>query len=173
MRAHNALIWLIARQGMQKYGMTWVVWNTNGAVMKAPIDEKNGFMDDEEEEEDSEPIIDTFESYAREVRAAARGYGGRLHDYNKQRTDFAVILGLEAATDGRMSVTYYQECSGNEYVKRLEEWYTDCCWWSYSWKKKTKEIASPGPEQIAVAVMGPDAVNVANGIKNVRSPIQN
>ena len=24
-RAHNALIWLIARQGMQKYGMTWVV----------------------------------------------------------------------------------------------------------------------------------------------------
>ena len=60
-----------------------------------------------------------------------------------------------------MSVTYYQECSGNEYVKRLEEWYTDCCWWSYSWKKKTKEIASPGPEQIAVAVMGPDAVNVA------------
>lgn len=160
-RAHNALIWLIARQGMQKYGMTWVVWNTNGAVMKAPIDEKNGFMDDEEEEEDSEPIIDTFESYAREVRAAARGYGGRLHDYNKQRTDFAVILGLEAATDGRMSVTYYQECSGNEYVKRLEEWYTDCCWWSYSWKKKTKEIASPGPEQIAVAVMGPDAVNVA------------
>ena len=39
-RAHNALIWLIARQGMQKYGMTWVVWNTNGAVMKAPIDEK-------------------------------------------------------------------------------------------------------------------------------------
>lgn len=161
-RAHNALIWLIKRQGMQKYGMTWVVWNTNGAVMKVPIDEKSDFMEyEEEEEEDSGPVIDTFESYAREVRAAARGYGGRLHDYNQQRTNFTVILGLEAATDGRMSVTYYQEYSGNEYVKRLEEWYTDCCWWSYSRKNKTKEIAYPSPEQIAVAVLGPDAVNAA------------
>ena len=159
-RAHNALTWLIARQGMQKYGMTWVVWNINGAVMKVPIDEQNGFMETEEEEE-SGPVIDTFESYAREVRAAARGYDGRLHDYNQQRTNSAVILGLKAATDGRMSVTYYQECSGNEYVKRLEKWYMDCCWWSYSRKNKTKEIASPSPEQIAVAVMGPDAVNVA------------
>ena len=60
-----------------------------------------------------------------------------------------------------MSVTYYQECSGNEYVKRLEAWYKDCCWWSYSRKSKTKEIASPNPEQIAVAVMGIDAVNTA------------
>mgnify|MGYP002228493607 CR=1 FL=1 len=42
--------------------------------------------------------------------------------YNPHRTNCAVILGLEAATDGRMSVTYYQECSGNEYVKRLEAW---------------------------------------------------
>ena len=104
-RAHNALIWLIARQGMQKYGMTWVVWNTNGAVMKAPIDEKNGFMDDEEEEEDSEPIIDTFESYAREVRAAAALYGGRLHDYNKRWTDFAGDT-RTGGGDGRKNVGY-------------------------------------------------------------------
>ncbi|MBS6955362.1 MAG: type I-C CRISPR-associated protein Cas8c/Csd1 [Enterocloster asparagiformis] len=159
-RAHNALIWLIARQGMQKYGMTWVAWNTNGAVVKVPIDEKNGFME-EDEEEDSGAVIDTFENYAREVREAARGYGGRLHAYNPHRTNFVVMLGLEAATDGRMSVTYYQECPGNEYAKRLEAWYTDCCWWSYSPKNKTKEISTPNPEQIAVAVMGIDAVNTA------------
>lgn len=159
-RAHNALSWLIARQGMQKYGMTWVVWNTNGALMKVPLDEKNGVME-AEEEEDSRPVIDTFKSYAEKVRAAARGYDSRLHDYNPHRTNFAVILGLEAATDGRMSVTYYQECPGNEYVRRLETWYRDCCWWSYSQKNKTKEIASPNPEQIAVAVMGIDAVNTA------------
>lgn len=162
-RAHNALIWLITRQGMQKYGMTWVVWNTNGAVMKAPIDEKNGFIEEEEDEEDAvlDSVIDTFESYAREVMSAARGYGGRLHDYNPKRTNSAVILGLEAATDGRMSVTYYQECSGNEYAGRLEDWYRECCWWRYSWKKKTKEIVTPNPEHIAIAVMGIDAVNAA------------
>ncbi len=162
-RAHNALTWLILRQGLQKYGMTWVVWNTNGAVMKVPIDENNGFDQEEEDEEDvdSGPVVDTFENYARAVNDAARGYGNRLKDYNPDRINCAVILGLEAATDGRMSVTYYQECSGNEYVGRLEEWYKDCCWWRYSWKKKTKEIATPTPENIAIAVMGIDAVNTA------------
>lgn len=164
-RAHNALTWLIARQGLQKYGMTWVVWNTNGAVMKVPIDTVNGFMDIEGDEADEEavsaPVINTFASYAREVISAARGYGGRLHDYNHKRTNCAVILGLEAATNGRMSVTYYQECSGNEYTERLEDWYKDCCWWRYSLKKRTKEIATPNPNDIAVAIMGIDAVNAA------------
>lgn len=162
-RAHNALIWLIERQGLQKYGMTWVVWNTNGAVMKVPIDENNGFDEVEEDEEyaDSGPVIDTFESYARAVNDAASGYGSKLHDYNPERTNCAVVLGLEAATDGRMSVTYYQECSGNAYVGRLEEWYRDCCWWRYNWKKKTKEIITPNPDHIAIAVMGIDAVNTA------------
>ena len=40
-------------------------------------------------------------------------------------------------------------------------------------EKEDKGDCFPGPEQIAVAVMGPDAVNVAKRDKNVRSPIQN
>lgn len=162
-RAHNALAWLIERQGMQKYGMIWVGWNTNGAVMNPPLDGINGFIEEEEDEDDadSKPVIDTFASYAKEVNSAARGYGGRLHDYNPERTNSAVILGLEAATDGRVSVTYYQECPGNEYVKRLEDWYKDCCWWRYSKKKKGKEIASPNPNDIAAAVLGNTAVEIA------------
>lgn len=162
-RAHNALTWLIARQGMQKYGMIWVVWNTNGAIMKVPIDEKNGFIEEEEDEEeaDSKLVIDTFDNYAREVNAAACGYNGKIHNYDPKRTNCAVILGMEAATDGRMSVTYYQECSGNKYVERLEDWYKDCSWWHYSRKKKAKEIGTPNPDSIANAVIGIDAVNIA------------
>ncbi|WP_249301277.1 type I-C CRISPR-associated protein Cas8c/Csd1 [Qiania dongpingensis] len=162
-RAHNALAWLIARQGIQKYGMTWVVWNTNGAVIKVPLDEKNGFWGEEEDEEEdtSRPVINTFASYAKEVNSAASGYGGKLRDYNPERINCTVILGLEAATDGRMSVTYYQECPGNGYVERLENWYKDCCWWQYNRKKKIKEIGTPTPDSIAVAVMGIDAVNAA------------
>lgn len=161
-RAHNALSWLIERQGMQKYGMIWVAWNTNGAMMKVPIDEGGGFGEEEESEEsDSKPIIDTFAGYAKEVRSAASGYGGRLREYDNKRRNCAVILGLEAATDGRMSVTYYQECPGNEYIQRLENWYKDCCWWHYSEKKNRKELSSPRPNEIATAVMGIDAIKTA------------
>lgn len=54
--------------------MTWVVWNTNGAVMKVPIEEENGFIDEEEEDEEetaSRPVVNTFAGYAREVSTAA------------------------------------------------------------------------------------------------------
>lgn len=159
-RAHNALAWLIARQGMQRYGMIWVVWNTNGALMKVPIDQENGFFEEEEEEDeetDSRRVIDTFEAYAKDVRSEALGKRKKLDEYNPERVNCAVIMGLEAATDGRMSVTYYQECPGNEYVDHLESWYQDCCWWHYNQKK----ITTPHPEQIMVAMMGIDAVNAA------------
>lgn len=166
-RAHNTLTWLLARQGMQKYGKMWVLWNTNGAKMKVPIDGKSSIFEEEEEEEKekedgvSKPVIDTFASYAKEVNTAAQGYGGRLRAYDPKRTNSVVLLGLEAASDGRMSINYYRECSGDEYIERLEDWYKDCCWWRYGQKMGTKEIATPNPDSIAIAVMGADAVNLA------------
>lgn len=165
-RAHNALDWLIARQGMQKYGMFWVVWNTNGAAMRMPIQENNDFdeaieAEEEEEEVTSRPVIDMFKCYALQVKNAALGYGGRLHSYNRERTNEAIIMGLEAATDGRMSITYYQECLGNDYVHRLEKWYKNCCWY-YARKNKVK---TPVPKEIAAAVMGMDAVFAAEADK--------
>lgn len=168
-RAHNALAWLIARQGMQRYGMIWVVWNTNGAVMRVPIDQKNGFFEEEEEEDeetDSRRVIDTFEAYAKDVRSEALGKRKKLDEYNPERVNCAVIMGLEAATDGRMSVTYYQECPGNEYVDRLERWYQDCCWWHYNQKK----ITTPDPEQIMIAMMGIKAVDIAKKDKKCKDP---
>ncbi len=168
LRAHNALKWLIQRQGINKYGMIWAVWNTNGATMR-PATEGNVFSSEEEEEEDDEeyeegnekPAIDTLEGYAQAVNKAALGYTFRLEGWNSERTNYVEILGLEAATDGRMSVTYYQECPGNDYVARLSDWQQCCCWWRYNHKRKTVEIATPTSQDIAEAIMGADAVNLA------------
>ncbi|MCD8153656.1 MAG: type I-C CRISPR-associated protein Cas8c/Csd1 [Clostridiales bacterium] len=166
-RAHNALSWLIARQGINKYGMIWVAWNTNGVVMKPATEENALPMDEEEEEEEyedriSKPVIDTLDGYAKAVNDAARGYGLRLAGWNAERVNRVEILGLEAATDGRMSITYYQECPGNDYVERLADWYRCCCWWGrYNTKAKTIEIATPTPTRIAEAVLGADAVSLA------------
>lgn len=160
-RTHNALAWLIERQGIKnKYGMTWVVWNTNGAIMR-PATEGNALLVEEEEEyEDGtgKPAVNTFDGYARAVRQAALGYALDLEDYDKARVNCVEILGLEAATDGRMSITYYQECLGNSYVERLADWYRACCWWGYNRKKKVTEISTPNTDEIASAVMGADAI---------------
>ena len=162
-RAHNALNWLIDRQGLRKYGMTWLVWNINGVDMKTPIDEDYDFSEDDEDDDgcESKPIVDTYEGYAKAVNEAAKGYGYKLDEYNSELMNWVVVLGLEAATRGRLSVTYYQECPGGEYVNRIENWYKDCCWWGYNRKRNRTEIITPSPNDLAVAIMGNDAVNMA------------
>ena len=67
-----------------------------------------------------------------------------------------VILGMEAATDGRMSINYYQEMEGNTYARNLENWYKICCW-EYFHKDGSQGIDTPTPLTIARAVMGADS----------------
>lgn len=153
-RAHNALSWLVQRQGFSRYGMTLVAWHTNGCPMKVPVEENT--LDVPKQK------ADTFQVYAKALSAARAGYGDKLKEFSKSgRADKAVILGMEAATDGRMSITYYQELPGGEYVDRLAGWYASCCWECWNWQEKHCEIATPTPLQIAEAVMGHDSVQIA------------
>ncbi len=178
-RAHHALAWLIARQGVKNmYGMTWVVWNTNGAVMHVPVADLNDLseVEDEDEEEDEyetgKPTLDTFDGYAEAVKDAARGYGCRLKGWDAEKVNYVCILGLKAPIPGKgnLAITYYQELFGNDYVKRLTDWYQNCCWWGrYNSKTETMEITTPIPTKIAIAVMGSEAVKIAQG-KKKRGP---
>lgn len=184
--AHNALLWLMERQGLQKYGMKWVVWNTNNIPMQVPIADINIFfpqlskptqeantqsVEEPKEESDekpetpttSKPVIHTFETYAHAVRLAALGYGNHLKDdFREDLVHSVCILSLEAATPGRMSITYYQELPGNTYVERLENWYLDCCWFLYNKVEKCTEILTPTATQIANTVIGTNNVNTAD-----------
>lgn len=157
-RAHNALSWLVSRQGFQKYGMTLVAWNINGCPVPVPVEDfpLEPFL------ETPKKKPDTFQAYARHLKTARAGYGNQLEKYGKsRRADEVVILGMEAATDGRMSITYYQEMKGGDYIDRLQEWYRTCCWNIWSWSDRAYQIATPTPRQIAEAVMGTDSVQTA------------
>lgn len=160
LKAHNALNWLLDKQGFRKYGLNIIAWNVQNGPIAVPIEEQGW-----EEDESDQP--DTFEQYALALRDAAMGKNSKLRNFQKQiascldaqqRVAETVILGMEAATDGRMSIDYYQELEGNTYVERLETWYRTCCWETYykQWKMFT-----PTPLMIAKAVMGEDSVTRA------------
>lgn len=160
-RAHNTLKWLLEKQGFRKYGLNIVAWNVQSGSLSVPLDE------DEWEEEPDLP--DTFEEYAIALSEAAKGYGKRLKNFQKQighiengeaRVATTVVLGMEAATDGRMSINYYQEMEGNTYAEHLEEWYESCCW-EYFNSEKERIIHTPTPLTIAKAVMGIGSVQRA------------
>lgn len=161
LRAHSALRWLLDHQGFQRYGMHLVAWNTSAPALDPP----EGLFDDEGQ---AERRADTFEPYARALRDATAGYMEPLRRFSgpdelteetRRRKNEVVILGMQAATDGRMSITYYQELPGDLYVARLDAWAAACRWEMPGVEQRT--VRTPTWREICETVLGRDAVQLA------------
>lgn len=172
-RAHNALKWLVEHQGFSRYGIQIVGWNVAMPVLNlSPVEEIAEDEDDEDITGDKRQKArqpDTFEFYATALRDAVEGYytqldrlsrDEKLTEEDRKRRDEIVILGLQAATPGRMSIIYYQEMPGNKYVEHLQNWEKQCRW---EIPGKEKEIRPPHWIEICEAIMGHDAVVTAKG----------
>lgn len=164
-KAHNALKWLLDHQGFRRYGMSIVCWNTDAPVLTPEDYVEESLFADEPEEAKKEP--DTFEPYAKALRNAILSNYNKLRAFSdpsdltdaaRQRMGEIVILGLEAATNGRASVIHYQEIPGGLYVRRLEDWERTCCW---EMPGREHGVRPPTWKELCEAIMGRDAVQTA------------
>ena len=167
-KAHNALKWLIERQGYRKYGSCIVVWNPNGH--KVPQWDKD-FDHCLEEDDDREEIptsfiqLDLEENYANKVKSALNGW---FADITKEGEN-VVILALESATPGRLSVVYYNKMQGSQYLEYITKWYTECAWRLTYFKNEKKEPKTPIAEDIIRAGYGIER----NGLLEVDEKLMN
>ncbi len=143
---HNALKWLIERQGYRKHGMCVVVWNPDGKAVPDIYEELDDILFDESDFESP----NLAEDYAARVNLALSGY---YSDINTENTNI-VVLSLDAATPGRLSVTYFQEIFGSDFLKRLTYWYSTCIWPLSYRKGRGTMIMTPTPEEIVLAAYG-------------------
>lgn len=146
-KAHNALKWLIERQGYQKGGRVVVVWNPENKKIPSWRADTYGFCGFEE---DVEP--DFSVSYANKVKAAIKG---KYYDLDNKNTDIVVMV-MDAATPGRLSVTYYRQITGSAFLQQLIDWHTSCVWsMGYNRDKNKKPVVmAPTPEDIVRAAYG-------------------
>ena len=158
LKAHAALRWLIDHQSWRQHGMIFVIWSLG--KRKIPSPGMGWPMNIKTQDE-----IDTFEGYAKAVNRAANGLREDLKDFKKDRLRQVVILGMRAATDGRMSIIYYQEIEGNDYVQRLEQWQETCACKLYDKTVRKYVFRAPGPSEIAKAVYGEELVQTAENDK--------
>lgn len=49
-------------------------------------------------------------------------------DHQLQDTDCAVLVSFDAATTGRLAVTYYNEITLKTFLERIHDWDAHCCW---------------------------------------------
>lgn len=154
-KAHNALKWLISKQGFRIGEQVFVIWGTHGENLP-PIE-----MDSLDlmvlALGSDEPLPDVQTEYARKVKRMMLGYSQKLTKHSQ-----VVILGLDSATTGRLSIIRYQELWGSAFLDRLQDWYESCVW-MLDYKKNPRSdkevqylhaLGTPSPKDILFAVYG-------------------
>ena len=157
-KAHNALRWLIMRQGAPKGKETQVVvaWAVHGERAPTVVSDGWDFLNAIEDVERADPertqparyTGDAGQDYARRLAKAVRGYGSRFDDHTR-----IVVMVLDSATKGRLAVLFYRELPGSEFLMRLERWHREMAW-PQSFGKVRHFLGAPAPRDIARAAFG-------------------
>lgn len=172
-KAHNALRWLIKKQGYYEDGNAVVVWKlprenvgvqgvvrelevpdilgdslqTFSICLEEDLGQENGKMPEKSSE------IHTGERYAMRLKQTMQGYAKTLKPDDK-----VLMLVVDAATTGRLSINYYHEFAGNEFIDRVIEWHEHCNWPRWvRLKNLEKNIFmknAPSPKEIVLAAFG-------------------
>lgn len=153
-KIHSALRWLIGKQGYINGSQVFVAWATSGNdIPDYYKDTLNLFNDETLIEEISSPIS-TAESYANTLNKFITGYTVKLRNTNN-----IVILGLDSASEGRLSVIFYRELTSSEFLERIKKWHETCSWWQEigfdtKLKKAKSFIGAASPKGIAETAFG-------------------
>ena len=113
-KAHNALRWLAANQGVNLGGRTFLCWNPHGIELpqiNVPFMQKS-----------VERQIQ-YSDYRKALAETLSGWRERIPADSE-----AVIAAFDAATSGRLSLTYYSELLATDFLERLHDWDAICCW---------------------------------------------
>ena len=114
-KAHNALRWLAAEQSVRVVcgGRTFLCWNPQGrkvcgvTIPMIPVQ-----MTVRKPSDYRKILLEALEGYRRELPEKAG----------------VVLAAFDAATTGRLSLTYYNELTGSDFLQRLYDW-DRTCWW--------------------------------------------
>lgn len=133
-KAHNALRWLAQEQGVNMGGRTFLCWNPQGRKI---IQAQLPFL------RASKPIVKPSD-YKETLKTALNSKKAEL-----KLSDGVILAAFDAATTGRLSLTYYNELQGHDFLQRLHDWDASCCW-----PHRTFGIQSPSLRSIVDCAFG-------------------
>jgi CRISPR-associated protein Csd1 len=147
-KAHNALKWLISKQGQRVGDKVFVLWGVKNEKIPPLIINSFGFV------KKAEKDLDTKFEAAKSFNNAITGYRHHLNNNSK-----LILLGVDAATPGRLSVVFYREFmgqQGNELIDNIKNWHENCTW-RHSYRGENGKgyfNGAPSPIDIAKVAYG-------------------
>lgn len=152
-KAHAALAWLSQMQGVSignKDKRTYICWSPTGRKVEAF---RNCYL--QPEEDDVGPK--TLPEYKTNLLKAFEGYTEALIRADEKDKGI-MIIGLDAATTGRLSVTYYNELQTSDFLDSMKKWQENYNW--YFPKKGGSGIKSISALQIVKCAYGTERTNL-------------
>lgn len=157
-KAHNALKWLITKQGKNIDGRIFLTWGSSSkkpeAEIVSPDEDFYKLLGKTLEKVNDDP---THSYFARELAKALDGYKNDLNYYSS-----VYIMVLDAATPGRMAIIYYRTIEKNLYLDRIKNWHANCNW-RHSYRKNKEDgtrlifFGAPALRDIVEAAYGGNA----------------
>jgi len=161
-KAHSALRWLIDRQSFRNGDQVIVSWAVSGQETPYLLADSLSLFDETDEEKINEvhqlSYTDAGQTFARKLTKKIAGYKAELKGTTK-----IVVMGLDSAGPGRLSITYYRELTNSEFLERIEKWHSQMAWFFLEFfqdpnEKKIKHsgqlIFAPNPKIIAEGCYG-------------------
>ncbi len=140
-KAHNALKWVVENEGVIFGNKDFVCWVPEGIKVKcSPLQSMLGL----EQINQSKPS-----EYKSKLQKQLLG-NTNIEAFHRQ----VIICGFEAATSGRLAITYFNQIRESDYYERLEKWDSTCYWWKWSMKDKQYIVENPDIEKIVKYTFG-------------------
>lgn len=139
-KIHNAIHWLAANQGVYIGGRTFLCWNPKGIALPKP---HASFLQRTKEKQIK------YSDYRKALSETLRGWKNTIPG-----DAGAVVASFDAATSGRLSLSYYSEMLAGDFLERLYEWDLICCWEHFPFG-----VQSPSLYQIAACAYGTQRVS--------------
>lgn len=134
-KIHNTLRWLVRRNGFLTDSQAIVIWQVEqpSVEMDDPgIDDYPEFDNGESDipEDDATRVESALAVIQKEYSDKFRKviYGDIEAEALEHHAGSIVVLVLDAASTGRLSVRYYQELQPDEYIENLAIWHSSVAW---------------------------------------------
>lgn len=162
-KAHQFLRYLIKNRGCccgEQVILSFTIGSTK-KLLPPPIEDKSIWASLQEFQTKTESDIqidlraEAGFDYADALKKslAGFGYGKTLKQHAK-----TAVIALDAATTGRLAITFYRELNRTEYLEKIVDWHDGCKWNQKFWDKENEKyvpyIGAPSVDKIIEAVHG-------------------
>ena len=173
-KAHNALRWLIKRQGhwAREGDQVVIAWATSANSIIHPFEDVTMFDDpyDESAEEEStetgeELEVDNTPDHSKDIGYRYAKKLNRFMDGYRQEietNETISVMAIDSASTGRMAVTYYRESMLEDYLDDIKAWHKD-----FSWPQSAKKLIQKNGRERSVTIWpirAPNPSKILEGI---------